>query len=99
VKRAKDGTYQIAPGWGPAKGIVFEGNRYYGRHVDAPNDARPGKVPGKPRIDWSAPEFDPAQPAGFDAFLKRHRKWMLHLFKSQFGAPVKLGEPRPLAHP
>jgi hypothetical protein len=99
VKRAKDGTYQIAPGWGPAKGIVFEGNRYYGRHIDAPNDAKPGKVPRHPRIDWNAPEFDPAQPAAFDLFLKRHRTWMLHLFKSQFGAPVKLGEPRPLAHP
>ena len=30
VKRHKDGTYDIAPGWGPAKGILFEGNRYIG---------------------------------------------------------------------
>ena len=36
VARNKDGTYEIAAGWGPAKNIVFEGNRYIGRQIDAP---------------------------------------------------------------
>ena len=28
IKRNRDGTYELAPGWGPAKDIVFEDNRY-----------------------------------------------------------------------
>jgi hypothetical protein len=93
VARNKDGTYELAPGWGPAKGIVFEGNRYIGRHIDRPEDPK-GVVeePGQaPKLDWNAPRFDPARPDGFDAFLAKHRQWMMRLFERQFGKPVKLG--------
>ena len=40
VARNKDGTYEIAAGWGLAKNIVFEGNRYIGNQIDAPSDPR-----------------------------------------------------------
>ncbi len=92
VARNKDGTYQIAPGWGPAKAIVFEGNRYIGKHVDRPQDTT-GLVTESekaPALDWNSPQFDPAKPDGFDAFMARHRKWMMRLFERQFGK-VKLG--------
>ena len=39
-KRNKDGTYELAPGWGLAKDIVFDGNRYIGTMVDRPDDPR-----------------------------------------------------------
>ena len=38
IKRNSDGTYELAPGWGPAKDIVFEGNRYIGKIVYWPDD-------------------------------------------------------------
>ncbi len=91
--RHEDGTYEVGPGWGPAKGIVFEGNRYIGKHVNRPEDAK-GREEGTanpPVKDWNAPEFDPAKPEGFDAFLIRHREWMLRLFEQQFAQPVQLG--------
>jgi len=93
ASRNPDGTYSMAPGWGPARGIVFEGNHYAGRHIDKPADAsgREETLAGAPGVDWKAPEFDPAAPAGFDDFLARHRKWMIRLFEQQFGAPLKLG--------
>ena len=83
----------IGPGWGPAKNIVFEGNYYAGHHIDRPDDLT-GKVAppgGTPKLDWAEPEFDPAYPEGFDAFLVKHRAWMMRLFERQFGKPVRLG--------
>jgi hypothetical protein len=90
--RSKDGTYRMAPGWGPAKGIAFEANRYSGNHVDAPEDAKGARQPRPPKLDWNAPDFDPAKPDGFEQFLGRHRQWMLRLFEKQFGK-VTLGRP------
>ena len=93
VKRNSDGTYGIAPGWGPAQRIVFEGNRYIGTHVDRPTDG--GAIEEKSgnlhELAWSSPEFDPANPDRFDAFLASHRGWMVHLFEQEFGRPLKLG--------
>jgi len=87
----EDGTYALEPGWGDAKGIVFEGNRYLGRHVDRPQDAKGQERGGPaPKLDWNAPQFDPSKPDEFDAFLKKHREWMMRLFARQFGE-VKLG--------
>jgi hypothetical protein len=77
LKRAEDGTYTMAEGWGEAKDIVVEGN----------HEGRP------PAIDWNAPEFDPAKPDAFDAFLKRHREWMLRTFEKQFGKEARLMAP------
>jgi len=92
LKRLEDGTYTLAPGWGGAKDIVFEGNTYSGKQVDRPQDS--GAVEGRearPAIEWRGPEVDPAKPEEFDAFLKQHRRWMVQLFERQFGKPVKLG--------
>ncbi len=92
VGRDKTGLYQMAAGWGPAKGIVFEGNRYIGRQIDRPEDAK-AVVEEKataPELEWGGPPFDPAHPEGFDAFLLHHRQWMLGLLKGQFGQ-VTLG--------
>jgi hypothetical protein len=89
----RQGDYDIGPGWGPAKNIVFEGNRYIGRNIDRPEDPK-GVVEESakpPNLDWNAPQMDPSKPEGFDAFLARHRQWMMRLFERQFGKPVKLG--------
>jgi hypothetical protein len=93
VKRNPDGTYELAPGWGPAQGIVFRGNRYIGRNVNRPADSKAiveASAP-EPDLDWHGPSFDPIDPDRFDAFLAAHREWMMHLFEQQFGKPVKLG--------
>jgi hypothetical protein len=92
VGRDKAGLYQIAAGWGPAKGIVFEGNRYIGRQIDRPEDAKAvvEETATPPKLEWDGPEFDPAHPDGFDAFLVLHRQWMLSLCEGQFGQ-VTLG--------
>jgi hypothetical protein len=93
VKRNPDGTYELAPGWGPAKEIVFEGNRYIGRIIDRPEDSRAvvQAAAPEPKLNWSGPHFDPVDPDHFDAFMVAHRKWMIQLFEKQFGTPVKLG--------
>lgn len=92
VRRKPDGSYEIAPGWGGAEDIHFEGNSYYGRILDIPEDTsgaidshyRPSK------LDWSEPSFDPAHPEDFTAYLTKHRDWMIRLFTAQFGAPPTL---------
>lgn len=93
VGRSNDGTYEIAAGWGPARNIVFEENRYIGRHIDRPEDAKAivkdSAVP--PAFDWNGPRFDPASPDNFDEFLSKHRKWLIQLFERQFGKPLALG--------
>lgn len=93
IKRNQDGTYDLAPGWGPAKDIVFEGNRYIGDVVDRPDDARAVVQPSaqEPKLDWVGPQLDPIDPDHFNAFMAAHRKWMIQLFEEQFGKPVKLG--------
>ena|SRR5437868_1320449 len=60
--------------------------------VNCPEGAACGKDAGSgPAIDWKAPEFDPAKPGDFEAFLNKHRQWMMQTFERQFGRPVKLG--------
>jgi len=87
VGRNDAGVYRIAPGWGPAKDIVFEGNRYIGQHIDRPQDSAAQTIASAPppALEWDGPSFDPAHPDGFGAFLERHRQWMLRLFQAQFG--------------
>jgi hypothetical protein len=87
VGRNEAGQYTIAPGWGEAKGIVFDGNAYFGNNVDIPEDAGAvveRKLPAA-AIDWNEPEFDAARPETFAAYLTRHRAWMMRLFEQQFG--------------
>lgn len=95
VNRNPDGTYAMAPGWGPAQGIVFEDNRYAGSNIDMPKDAGGSKenLAEPAGVDWKAPEFNPASPAAFDDFLARHRAWMIRLFEKHFGAPLNLQPP------
>ena len=91
--KQNDGTYALAAGPGEAKGILFEGNLYAGKHVDRFADAT-GVVMDEvkaPKMDWDEPQFDPAKPDTFDSFLAKHRQWMMRLFQQQFGQAVKLG--------
>jgi hypothetical protein len=93
--RNPEGSYRIAPGWGPATNIVFCGNRYVGQHEDRPaeiatNDAAaPAPMVFK---DWPGPQFDPRQPEKFGAYIKAHRAWMLRLMERQFGRRPALDE-------
>jgi hypothetical protein len=96
VLRNSDGTYRIAPGWGGARDIRFEGNRYFGRNVDLPTD--PAAVVDShfhaANIHWQEPVFDPARPERFSSWLASHRRWMLRLFADEFGEPLHLSSPQ-----
>ena len=87
-----EGLYEIDPGWEPARGVLFEGNRFYGTHTGRPSDPKAVvKQKVKPRVrDWNVPRFNPSNPDGFDEFLAAHRAWMLKLFETEFSKPVKL---------
>jgi hypothetical protein len=99
LQRKSDGTYQIAPGWGEAKDIRFEGNRYYGRFVGMPVDPAAVIDPKFHALDfdWNEPLFDPSHPEKFSTYLAKHRRWILRLFVSQFGAPIRLRAPQPFS--
>jgi hypothetical protein len=88
ISRAKDGTYGLGPGWGPAEGVVFTGNRYEGNHVDKPEDGAEGQAPRELKEaewDWPGPQLDPARPREFDSYIRTHRAWMKRLMERQFG--------------
>jgi hypothetical protein len=92
IDRGSDGKYRIAPGRGGATGVAFERNEFFGRNVDLPFDPS-ATVDAKyhpARMHWGEPVFDPANPRRFSAYLKKHRRWMLHLFAKQFGRPLIL---------
>jgi len=86
-----DGTYDIAAGWAPAKGIVFSGNQYFGKQLDRPNDPAGTVAAAPPPIDrdWQGPQFDPAHPEDFAAFMLRHKIWLTALMASEFGPITK----------
>ncbi len=95
--RNQDGTYEIAPGWGPAKDIVFTGNRYIGNAVNPPSDYQRATTAthhsSSTRLDWNEPSFDPSSPQQYSAFIAAHRAWLLRLFQQQFGhAPPQANE-------
>lgn len=89
--------YLIVPGFPPAQFIQFDGNGFYGRHVDVPQDAsgQYQSVYAPAPADWTIPVFDPARADGFAAFLERHRGWMLAMLRRELGATVALQRPRP----
>ena len=95
VQRNADGSYQLASGWGGAQGIHFEGNRYFGKHIDRPADSSAVADPKAraTKINWLEPVFDPAHPEGFFFWITNHRRWMLHLFARQFGEFPRLSSP------
>jgi hypothetical protein len=88
VSRNPNGSYGIGPGWGPATGIVFQGNRYLGRHEHQPVESNPtdSSAPIPIRFsDWPGPQFDPRNPEKFPAYIQHHRTWMMRLMRQQFG--------------
>ncbi|HTH27851.1 MAG TPA: right-handed parallel beta-helix repeat-containing protein [Sphingobium sp.] len=90
------GHYLMDGGFGPARNISFAGNAFLGRHVDSPEDAE-GKWQADyepPQADWDVPSFDPARPEGFDAYLQRHRQWMIAMLTRELGRRPRLQEPK-----
>jgi hypothetical protein len=94
VHRSQDGKYEIAPGWGEATDIQFEGNRFFGHNVDLPPDPKALIDPTyhSESLDWNEPVFNPAHPEDFSAYLVEHRQWLMQLFTAQFGHSPQLGE-------
>ena len=94
--RNSDGTYGIAPGWGPATNIAFYGNRYVGQHEDRPAESITDDAVAPTPIafkDWPGPQFDPRAPEKFSAYIRAHRAWMLRLMERQFGRRPSLDQP------
>jgi hypothetical protein len=95
MARNPQGAYTLAPGWGGATGLRFEGNRFLGNHVDPPETVTPGDASGQAiaELMQKEPRFDPTKPDGFADFLVKHRAWMIALFTRQFGHPPVLEGP------
>lgn len=99
IGKNPDGTYRIGPGWGGARGIRFEDNRYCGSQIDAPGEPRAkSDSPYCPaHLDWTEPTFDPCHPEEYPTYLKKHMEWLERLFTSQFGHSPELETPHPFA--
>lgn len=84
--------YVLGAGFAPAEHVRFDGNAWFGTHVDPPEDGdgerRPVWTP--PVADWAVPVFDPAKPEGYGEYLTRHRAWMLAMLARELGEPVRL---------
>jgi hypothetical protein len=94
IHRSQEGKYEIAPGWGEATDIQFEGNRFFGHNVDLPPDPKALIDPAyhPENLNWNEPVFNPSHPEGFSAYLVEHRQWLMQLFTAQFGHLPQLGE-------
>ena len=81
-----DGTYDIAPGWAPAKNMVFSGNQYFGKQIDRPDDATGTVAATTPAVtrDWDGPQFDLAHPDDFPTFMLRHKTWLNAMMTAEF---------------
>jgi hypothetical protein len=71
VRRNDRGSYELGEGWGGARNVRLEGNQELARGVEV--------------ADWTGPQFDPARPEEFPAFIARHRVWMEALMRAHFG--------------
>ena len=89
VSRASDGTYTIAPGWGPAKNIIYSRNRYTGTVLDGPSDYPSSSsdvtIIQELEMDRHEPTFDPSRSDTYPNFISAHRAWMVNLMEQQFG--------------
>ncbi|MGC9198559.1 MAG: right-handed parallel beta-helix repeat-containing protein [Acidobacteriaceae bacterium] len=96
IAKNPNGTYQIAPGWGGATDIRFEGNRYCGRQIDAPEEPKADfdSAYCPEHLDWNEPVFDPRYPEEYPEYARKHREWLVRLFTAQFGGSPVLGAPR-----
>jgi hypothetical protein len=87
--RNEDGTYDLAPGWGPAKKVVFTDNQYIGNVINPPSDyhraSNATRHSSTPQLDWTEPSFDPSHPQEYPTFIVAHRAWLIRLFQQQFG--------------
>lgn len=94
IQRNSDGKYIIDPGWGGATGIRVQGNKYFGRNINLPNDANATTDDRyhPTSLEWNEPIFDPAHPEDFSRYLVEHRQWILNLFVHQFGRPTIVDE-------
>jgi hypothetical protein len=94
IHRSQDGKYEIAPGWGEATDIHFEGNRFFGHNADLPPDPKAliDSAYHPDSLNWNEPVFNPAHPEDFSAYLVKHRQWMTQLFTAQFGHSVQFGK-------
>ena len=92
----RGGLYLIDSGFAPAEGISFDGNIYAGNHADPPDDRNARfDINYADRASWDVPRFDPAKPDGFDAYLKRHRHWMLAMLRRELRQRPTLLTPSP----
>ncbi|WP_066770419.1 right-handed parallel beta-helix repeat-containing protein [Sphingobium sp. CCH11-B1] len=91
--------YLIEPGFAPADYILFDGNSFLGRHIDAPQDpsGRYDATYTPAPADWDVPVFDPARPEGFSDFLIHHRSWMMTMLQRELFAPVRLRQAQPIS--
>jgi len=71
VRRNEEGAYALAEGWGGARNVRLEGNEERAQGVEV--------------ADWTGPQFDPARPDDFPAFVAKHRQWMEALMRAHFG--------------
>jgi hypothetical protein len=71
VRRSEEGAYELAEGWGGARNVKLEGNEELTQGVEVG--------------DWTGPQFDPAHPEDFPAFVAKHRQWMEALMRAHFG--------------
>ena len=71
VRRNDRGSYELGEGWGGARNVRLEGNQELAKGVAV--------------ADWTGPQFDPARPEEFPAFIARHRAWMEALMRAHFG--------------
>ncbi len=74
VRRNDKGSYELGEGWGGARNVELEGNRELTKGVDV--------------ADWTGPQFDPARPEEYPAFVSKHRAWMEALMRAHFGAAL-----------
>lgn len=92
ASRGEDGSYRIAPGWGPAQNIQMSGNSFYGPHAEAPEGTQEKVDRSKPVPPWpdDEPTFNPADPAKFSKYMRQHRKWIMHMLRMTLGTEIHL---------
>ena len=81
----EDGSFQIEPGWGPAKSVIVQGTTCIGRYDNRPEDAEAKTTAQRVLSDWRPPKFYPSRPADFADYLKKHRQWIVETMERLSG--------------
>lgn len=89
------GLYLLGDGFAPAREIRFQHNRYMGRHIDPPEDLEAERQDNgiPPEREWNIPLFNPAEPVGFEHYLRDHRHWMKAMLTRELGRAPRLQKP------